>query len=258
MGSGSIVNETQFNYNAFGQLITHHQPRRPAGSPGGTDARSGPAQHAHQPLAGLEEPPRSLCPRAGDGAACPRRIVLRRGAVRLLHFQVLDSDRRVVGNQLTWIYPRASETKSCVGCHENPHTTPRNHRPAAAHYAPVRFLPNGDELTYRAKAWMKGYLPPEVEERMRTVRAVNLLARWTGRLDRTPAPYRPAASERDAGSGLEFAPKTRPGEDAGILTHAAPTTFPPPGAARPSPPQSGCGVVLRRIPQNGRDDGIRQ
>jgi len=34
-----------------------------------------------------------------------------------------------------------------------------------------------DEFSYRAKAWMKGYLPDEVEERTRTVRAVNLLGR---------------------------------------------------------------------------------
>ena len=96
---------------------------------------------------------------------------------RLMHFQVLDSDRRVVGNQLTWIYPRPGETRSCVGCHENPHTTTCGTDPAALHHPPISFLPQGDEFTYRAKAWMKGYLPPEVEERMRTVRAVNFLGR---------------------------------------------------------------------------------
>lgn len=98
-------------------------------------------------------------------------------ADRLVHFQVLDSDRQVVGNQLTWIYSRPGEVKSCVGCHENPHTTPRIDDPIALHYQPVNFLPQGQEFSYRAKAWMKGYLPPEVEERMRTVRAVNLLGR---------------------------------------------------------------------------------
>jgi len=98
-------------------------------------------------------------------------------ADRLLHFQVLDSDRRVIGNQRTWIYPRPGETKSCVGCHEHPHTTSRGNDPIAAHYRPLRFLPNGDEFKYRAKAWFKGHLPPEIEERTRTVRAVNLLAR---------------------------------------------------------------------------------
>lgn len=98
-------------------------------------------------------------------------------ADRLLHFQVLDSDRRVIGNQLTWIYPRPGETRSCVGCHENPHTTTRGHDALAAHDPPLDFRPRGDEFTYRAKAWFKGHLPPEIEERTRTVRAVNLLGR---------------------------------------------------------------------------------
>ena len=98
-------------------------------------------------------------------------------ADRLIHHQVLDSDRRVVGNQRTWIYPRPGETKSCVGCHENPHTTSRGLDPLASHFRPVELLPNGDEFTYRAKAWFKGRLPAEIDERTRTVRAVNLLGR---------------------------------------------------------------------------------
>ena len=96
-------------------------------------------------------------------------------ADRLMHFQVLDSDRRVVGNQLTWIQPRPGETKSCVGCHEQPQTTSRPVRPIAVSHPPVSFLPSGDEFSYRAKAWFKGRLPGEIEERTRTVRAVNLL-----------------------------------------------------------------------------------
>jgi len=98
-------------------------------------------------------------------------------ADRLIHHQVLDSDRRVVGNQRTWIYPRPGETKSCVGCHEHPHTTSRGLDPLASHLRPVELLPNGDEFTYRAKAWFKGRLPAEIDERTRTVRAVNLLGR---------------------------------------------------------------------------------
>jgi len=42
---------------------------------------------------------------------------------------------------------------------------------------PHKFLPGGNEFRYRAKAWFKGSLPPEIEQRTRTVRAVNLLAR---------------------------------------------------------------------------------
>ena len=99
-------------------------------------------------------------------------------ADRLVHLQVLDSDRRVVGNQLTWIYARPGETKSCVGCHEDPHTTTASAgAPLALRGGPVSFLPEGGEFSYRAKAWFKGSLPPEIEERTRTVHAVNLLAR---------------------------------------------------------------------------------
>jgi hypothetical protein len=98
-------------------------------------------------------------------------------ADRLMHFQVLDSDRNVVGNQLTWIYPRPGEMRSCIGCHERPGTATLRVRPQAVHHPPVRFLPSGDEFTYRAKAWFKGHLPPDIERRTRTVRSVNLLGR---------------------------------------------------------------------------------
>ena len=98
-------------------------------------------------------------------------------ADRLMHLQVLDSDRRVLGNQTTWIYPRPGEIKSCVGCHENPHTTTRGNNPIASQHPPLDFLPHGDEFNYRAKVWFKGHMPTKLDERTRTVRAVNLLAR---------------------------------------------------------------------------------
>ena len=99
-------------------------------------------------------------------------------ADRLVHLQVLDSDRHVVGNQLTWIYARPGETKSCAGCHEAPDTTAKpSQPPLALRGGPLSLLPVGSEFSYRAKAWFKGSLPPEIEERTRTVHAVNLLAR---------------------------------------------------------------------------------
>jgi HEAT repeat protein len=100
-------------------------------------------------------------------------------ADRLIHCQVLDSDRRVVGNQLVWMYARPGETRSCVGCHEAADSAP----PRRAGFAlsatrpPLPCLPTGGEFSYRAKAWKKGTLPPEVEERTRTVRAVNFVGR---------------------------------------------------------------------------------
>lgn len=99
-------------------------------------------------------------------------------ADRLIHVQVLDSDRRVVGNQQIWMYVRPGETRSCVGCHERPDTTtlPPGQSPTLA-ASPVQFLPTGGEFNYRAKFWNKGTLTDEGEERTRTVRAVNLIAR---------------------------------------------------------------------------------
>ena len=113
-----------------------------------------------------------IAPLAPDGS-----FYIETPADRLMHFQVLDSDRRVVGNQLTWIYTRPGESRSCAGCHENPHSAPPSRGAAAARLAPLLFLPTSCDFTYRAKAWFKGSLPPEVEHRTQTVHAVSLLAR---------------------------------------------------------------------------------
>jgi hypothetical protein len=84
----------------------------------------------------------------------------------------------VVGNQQIWMYTRPGETRGCVGCHERPdRTAPARTRGQAAAQPPLPALPWGGEFTYRAKVWRKGTLHDEDEERTRTVRAVNLLAR---------------------------------------------------------------------------------
>ena len=49
--------------------------------------------------------------------------------------------------------------------------------PQAMQTAPIQTLPTGNEFTYRAKFWNKGTLSDEGEERTRTVRAVNIIAR---------------------------------------------------------------------------------
>jgi len=101
-------------------------------------------------------------------------------ADRFLHLQVLDSDRYVVGNQLLWMYVRPGESKGCVGCHERPDTGADLQRkfPLAALGRPPALLPTGDDqFRYRAKAWFKGHLPDEREERQRTVQSITLFGR---------------------------------------------------------------------------------
>jgi HEAT repeat protein len=100
-------------------------------------------------------------------------------ADRFVQFQALDSDRRVVGNELIWQYVRPGENKSCVGCHEkadNIGTTLRTF-PYAAKQTPVSCLPVDGQPRYRAKMWAKGVVRDEDEERMRTVNSINLLGR---------------------------------------------------------------------------------
>jgi len=100
-------------------------------------------------------------------------------ADRLVHLQVLNSDRRVVGNQIFWMYARPGETRSCVGCHEHTRLTPTvNKSSPSSTRIPLPMLPTGCEFTYRAKVWLKGVLPDEAEERNRTVRAVSLMGRY--------------------------------------------------------------------------------
>jgi HEAT repeat protein len=97
---------------------------------------------------------------------------------RLLQFQVLDSDRHVVGNETFWQYARPGETKGCVGCHEPQDTTVRSSSmPQASMVAPLSALPKGGEFVYRAKTWLKGAIPDETEDRLRTVQAINLIGR---------------------------------------------------------------------------------
>ena len=99
-------------------------------------------------------------------------------ADRLLQLQVLDSDRRVLGNQTFWMYARPGETRSCIGCHEKPDIVMAPGEVARSLLAaPLQAMPTGDEFSYRAKFWLKGDLPDEAEERTRTARAVNLIAR---------------------------------------------------------------------------------
>ncbi|MCP4642677.1 MAG: hypothetical protein GY851_19685 [bacterium] len=66
-----------------------------------------------------------------------------------------------------------------MGCHERADTTPPAKTfPQAAHVHPVACMPSGVPFTYRAKFWNKGVLSDEGEARTRTVRAVNLIARY--------------------------------------------------------------------------------
>ncbi len=98
---------------------------------------------------------------------------------RLFHIQVLDADRNVIGNELIWQYARPGESKSCVGCHENPDVAPSGQftYPLAIKQPALDCLPNQDDIKFRAKLWFKGWTPDEREERMHTVNSITVIGR---------------------------------------------------------------------------------
>ena len=133
-----------------------------------------PGAEAWKNHGGTEARVLGTVPLTADGS-----FMLEVPADRLIHLQVLDSDRRVLGNQQVWMYARPGETRSCIGCHEAPDTAPPAQGGGLVDAARrvVSTLPTGGEFTYRAKAWEKGQLLEASEERTRTAGAVNLPGR---------------------------------------------------------------------------------
>jgi hypothetical protein len=120
-------------------------------------------------------------PLAADGS-----FYLEIPADRLVNLQVLDADRRVVGNQFVWMYVRPGETKGCVGCHERSDSATLHGSGDFASFRetvnrrPLECLPTGEEFRYRSFGGGGGVhmTDPEGEERMRLERTINLLGRY--------------------------------------------------------------------------------
>lgn len=170
---GSIRNSQEKRVTARGKLVRVIEGRPVVGRHHSHTSKLGEAWKNHT---GTNARVLGTAPLAADGS-----FFLEVPADRLIHLQVLDSDRNVVGNQQIWMYARPGETRSCAGCHEKPNTTPKNPQsgfPLMAKTDPVKCLPTGGEFSYRAKLWNKGTLSDEGEARTRTVRAVNLIGRY--------------------------------------------------------------------------------
>ncbi|MDR0392022.1 MAG: HEAT repeat domain-containing protein [Planctomycetaceae bacterium] len=113
-----------------------------------------------------------IVPLAADGS-----FMVEVPADRFIALQVLDGDRNVVGNQITWMNVRPGENKGCIGCHE-PAEIAVPSTPSLATRAPSPIvLPIGEPLQFHAKIWFKGHVPDEREERQRTVQSANWFAR---------------------------------------------------------------------------------
>jgi len=73
-------------------------------------------------------------------------------ADRALAFQAVDGEGRAVINEMTWIYVRPGETRSCTGCHSELNQTPSGDRGLALDAPAPRLTGEGIPFRYKANS----------------------------------------------------------------------------------------------------------
>jgi len=104
--------------------------------------RSAFHQYCHIGVEGVEL---GTAPLAPDGS-----FFVRVPADRALAIQAVDAEGRAVVNELSWIYVRPGERRSCTGCHNHRQSAPRYQTALAGLSAPVDLLPKGRPHRFRA------------------------------------------------------------------------------------------------------------
>ncbi len=100
-------------------------------------------------------------------------------ADRPLALQAVDGEGRAVINELTWIYTRPGEQRSCVGCHAPAAATPRMTVSDALKNRPMRFAGQGTPHQFRANNGANGGIVNLQLDRFREAAAVNLPENWS-------------------------------------------------------------------------------
>ena len=88
--------------------------------------------------------------------------------------QAVDAQGRAVVNELSWIYTRPGEFRSCVGCHADRNATPETSAIASVHRRPVDLTVGIDSPQFRANNGANGGVLNLQLERMRDTIAINL------------------------------------------------------------------------------------
>jgi len=88
-------------------------------------------------------------------------------------FQMLDGEGRPVLNEMSWVFVRPGETKSCVGCHEPRGVAPPIHNPVqAATVRPLKVVGQGRPHRFRGQnPWVNGLMDMQFE-RIREIASV--------------------------------------------------------------------------------------
>ena len=127
------------------------------------------AKHSYDHI-GVEAVELGTAPLAPDGS-----FYVEVPADRALALQAVDAEGRGVVNELSWIYVRPGERRSCVGCHSPRPGAPASSRKFLALNAPpVKLLGRGDPHRYRGNNAANGGVLNLQLDRFRETAAIDL------------------------------------------------------------------------------------
>lgn len=122
--------------------------------------------YAHMGTVGVEL---GTAPLAEDGS-----FYVEVPADRPLAMQAVDGEGRAVINELTWVYTRPGEQRSCVGCHAPADTAPPMTASLALRSRPLKLTGRGEPHRFRANNAANGGIVNLQLDRFREAAAINL------------------------------------------------------------------------------------
>ncbi len=129
-----------------------------------------PARHPYAHI-GVEAVELGTAPLWPDGS-----FYVQVPADRALAIQAVDAEGRCVLNEMTWIYVRPGEQRTCAGCHEPKGSAPENRSVLALGAPPVPLLGRGDPHRFRGNNAANGGVLNLQFDRFREAASVNLHA----------------------------------------------------------------------------------
>lgn len=133
------------------------------------------ARHPYDHI-GVETVELGTVPLAPDGS-----FYVRVPADRALALQAVDAEGRSVVNELTWIYVRPGETRTCIGCHASPQSAPPGRIALAARSAPMPLLGKGEAHRFRGNNAANGGVLNLQFDRFREAASINLYSHGNSR-----------------------------------------------------------------------------
>jgi len=152
-----------------------------------------PTKHIYMHI-GVEAVELGTVPLAPDGS-----FYARVPADRALALQAVDAEGRSVINELTWIYVRPGEQRSCVGCHIPASKTPDMGRVLAVRAEAISLTGQGEPHRFRGNNGANGGVLNLQLDRFREAANINLYAQGpltTAQADAPIAPGRPSEVKR--------------------------------------------------------------